>query len=550
MLDLSKIEAGKLTIEEVPFDLNEAIETAIEMMTERAHAKGLEIAYDIENSVPVSLMGDPYRLRQILLNLIGNAIKFTSDGEVVLRVRPARATAWKNFIEFSVSDTGIGIPKDKFEAIFEAFAQSDSSVASKYGGTGLGLSISKRLVELMGGKIQIQSSEGKGSVFSFSIPFKIQPKSEQLKVDLRGIRMLVVDDNKTNRMILKHTLTSWGARVDEADCGKTAIENLENAKKQNDPYDLVILDFRMPGMDGLQVAQEIHKSPEIAGLPMMMFTSEDRSSDIAKIKDLDLSAYLIKPIKRTELIRVMSDFLCKKAPLTAPAPDTRSLRILLVDDSEDNRDLAQAYLKESGHTIKFCVNGKDAVEIFKTEDFDIVLMDVLMPIMDGYAATRAIRKWEADNGRTRTPIIAITAYALNEEKQKAMDAGYSAHLLKPIRKAALLTTISMHGGRRAAPGRQTTVKIDPDIRELIAGFLDKRRKDVQRLNDLIDKKDFEAISQLGHMLKGDGKSYGFDEISNIGVGLETSGHNKDINSIISLVADYESYLKNIKPVYE
>jgi PAS domain S-box-containing protein len=487
ILDLSKIESGHIELEMVEFNMSDLIDKLCEVMAVRAHIKGIELISYIMSDVPTFLVGDPARLRQILTNLLGNAIKFTEKGEVVLTVSQGSGVRGQDeagfegsrdqrfstqnstlktqnnvILQFSIRDTGIGIPEEKLTMVFDKFTQADTSTTRKYGGTGLGLPISTRLVELMGGNIRVESKENEGSTFCFTAIFKPSNMDNSSKtmpvVDLKDLKALIIDDNATNRLILNEILTVWGARVTETDNGKTGIDEIKRAKQSGDSYKLVLLDHRMPGMDGFEVAAYIKNDPELDGMTLMILTSDDRSGDIAKSKKLGMSGYMVKPIKRQELEEAICNALGKKmasVKTTEPSESYRAatahkLLILLVDDSPDNRLLVQAYLKNEPYSIDVAENGQIAVEKFKEtkEGYNIILMDMQMPVMDGYTATREIRKWEADNGLKQTTIIALTAYALKDEIQKSYDAGCNGHLTKPIKKATLLEAIKSYAGQK------------------------------------------------------------------------------------------------------
>ncbi|MBI5750198.1 MAG: response regulator, partial [Nitrospinae bacterium] len=473
ILDISKIEAGAITLETILFDLNDVIERVGEVMAIRAHGKGIELACHIMPDVPTLLIGDSLRLRQILVNLIGNAIKFTERGEVVvtvmseeLRVKseeeknPSILNSSLITLNFSVCDTGIGIPPDKVNAVFERFTQVDSSTTRKYGGTGLGLTISKRLVEMMEGRIWVESKLGEGSAFCFTAKLGVQPQRRktvrtdiqterrkdfqpQITVDFKGLRVLVVDDNATNRMILREMLSKLGALVTEAEDGVQGLKELKKEKDAGTPYRLVLFDCRMPEMDGFQMAEEIKKDPTLVGVPIMMLTSDNRKGHIDRAQELGISRYMVKPVKQSELKAAITlAFEDVKAPAEKPpvekpvaVSELPPLNILFVDDSQDNRLLIQAYLKKTPHKIEIAENGEIAVEKFMSGKYDIVFMDMQMPVMDGYTATGIIRKWEAEKGAEFTPIIALTAHALKEDEQKSLDAGCTSHLTKPIKKA-------------------------------------------------------------------------------------------------------------------
>jgi CheY-like chemotaxis protein len=460
ILDLSKVEASQLELERTGFDLNELAEKVTEMLAVRAHEKFLELACYIAPEVPPYLVGDPTRLRQVLVNLLGNSIKFTDSGEVVLRVERDESipsSAGESVaLRFAISDTGIGIPPDKLGMIFERFTQVDSSTTRKHGGTGLGLAICKRLVELMGGRIWAKSSPGLGTTFYFTVCFEVQPATQRSRkftpVQLQGLRTLVVDDNDTNRLILRELLSSWKAVVTEAETGTAALAELQRAQAAGAPYELLLLDCRMPEMDGFQVAEAIRAHSGLTGVTMMMLTSDNRKDHIQRSRDLGLAGYVVKPIRRTDLLEAVATAVgqnrsavspapAEVPPAPAPAEDQRALRILLAEDSSDNRLLIQSYFKKTLHHLDIADNGVIAVAKFRARNYDLVLMDMQMPVKDGYAATRAIRQWERDHGRPPTPIIALTAHALKGDEEKTLAAGCTAHLAKPIKKAVLLQAI-------------------------------------------------------------------------------------------------------------
>lgn len=466
ILDISKVEAGQIQLETTDFNLNEMIEKICEVMAIRAHEKGLELTYNIMPDVPTSLLGDPVRLRQILINLMGNAIKFTGKGEVDVQVKKQGSGVRDQGSEdgevelvFSVTDTGIGIPPDKIDKIFEVFTQADSSTTRKYGGTGLGLSISKKLVELMDGNLRVESEPGHGSTFSFAARFGVQKipseKTERLPVDLKGFSVLVVDDNATNRLILSKFLSGLGAIVTEAEDGEHGLAKFKRAFDAAVPFQLALIDGRMHGMDGFELAGYIkEKTGGIRDTAIMMLTSDDRRGDIARCRELGISTYLVKPVKKKDLLDAIAVTLGRKAaPSTGRVSEVkpvdfskvRPVNILLVEDSVDNRLLIQAYFKRTSDRIEIAENGEIAVEKFKAGKYDIVLMDIQMPVMDGYTATGEIRKWEKENGKKETPIIALTAYAMAEDFQKSLDAGCTDHLTKPIKKATLMETIQKYG---------------------------------------------------------------------------------------------------------
>jgi PAS domain S-box-containing protein len=464
ILDFSKVEAGHLELESIPFDLGDLIEKAIEILAMRANEKGLELACHLSPDVPCALIGDPNRLQQILINLISNALKFTEKGSVTLRVQNDPDRTATGVILFSVTDTGIGIPSEKLATIFESFTQAHASITRKYGGTGLGLTISKQLVELMNGRIWIESTEGQGSTFHCSVQLGIQPQDPlanlPLPINLAGLRTLVVDDHATNRLILRETLTLWGAQVTEVADGAAALAALHRAGESARPYELVFLDCRMPDMDGFQVVEKIREGKLAEGLTIVMLTSEHWADDIARTYDLRLGGYLIKPIRRSDLLQTISIVLARgkgiqpagilEPSTPSPASSTNKLRILLVEDSPDNQVLIRSYLKPTLHRLDVADNGAIAFEKFKTGQYDLILMDMQMPVMNGYDATKTIRAWEREHDLPRTQIIALTALALKEEGIKILEAGCDAHMTKPVKRATLLEVLHAYKGNLAA----------------------------------------------------------------------------------------------------
>jgi two-component system, sensor histidine kinase and response regulator len=452
ILDLSKVEAGYVELEQIEFDLREVIDKTSEMMALRAHEKDLELGCSVAPDVAVDFIGDPNRLKQVLLNLIGNAIKFTDKGEVVLRVIQDPDAKQLGALRFMVSDTGIGIPAEKLDGVFERFVQADSSTTRKYGGTGLGLTISKRLVELMGGQLRVESIEGKGSTFSFTASFTpvAHPQPVHSTLDLTGVKTLVADDNETNRLILNEALSSWGALITEVSDGTSALLELQKDHATK-PYRLVLLDCRMPDLSGFEVVQKCMEMSTLDGTTVIVLTSDSRSADIAKSYKLGLGGYLVKPIRRSDLHKAISIAMNRPnglgstvaAERVLPREET-SLKILLVEDSSDNALLIRSYLKKELCEIDHAENGQAAFERFQGGHYQLVLMDMHMPVMDGYTATQHIRQWERRYGQQPIPILALTAFGMKEEEQKSLNAGCTAHLVKPIRKATLLAAIAQY----------------------------------------------------------------------------------------------------------
>ena len=451
ILDLTKIEASQLVLEHIDFDLSEILGQAVEIHALTSHEKDVELACQIDADVPLRLRGDPVRLRQIILNLVGNAVKFTEKGEIVVKVWIAPEAESPEHLLFSVRDTGIGIPPEKLEAIFESFTQVDSSTTRKYGGTGLGLTISKRLVEMMGGKIWVESNPGAGSAFSFTARFAPAEASVGAAAALGGLaqlRVLVADDNSTNRMILRQILEQEGALVSEAADGRQAWAEFQREAGMGTAFQLVILDGSMPGLDGFAVAEAIKRAGGNSRA-LMMLSSVNLGKDIARARALEMGAYLVKPVKRAELLKAIDKSLAgipetfnrRASPFKDIVAKLQAPRILLVEDQPDNRLLVRAFLKGEAYAIEETENGELAVEAFKTNPHDLVIMDIQMPVMDGHEATRQIRAWEQEQGRSPVPIIALTAHAIKEDVQRSLDAGCTEHLTKPIKKAVLLQAL-------------------------------------------------------------------------------------------------------------
>lgn len=446
ILDFSKIEAGKLEIENTDFDLIAGIEDVTSLLAERAHAKKIEINYDIKNEVPQMVMGDPTRIRQILINLIGNAIKFTVVGEVVTEVTVIENNKDHTVIRFSVRDTGIGITKDAQSKIFDAFSQEDGTTTRRFGGTGLGLSISRQLTELMSGTIGIDSKPGHGSTFWFEIPLKfsnVKPVEYLQAVDLSDLKVLIVDDNKTNRTIYERQLKSWGASSSLCELGEEAIAELEAAKKDGKPYDLVLLDFMMPGMDGLDVAKFVLNKPELKSTKIIILTSMNDDSARTQAKDIGVYATLTKPVKSSVLFdSIMS---CSSQKISENKEQVQTINIssnkeiskaklLIAEDNLINQKVALGILKNIGYFATIAANGKEAVKLCDENEYDLIFMDCQMPEMDGYLATEEIRKGKINKN---TPIVAMTANAMKGDRDKCIACGMDDYIAKPIKPEIL-----------------------------------------------------------------------------------------------------------------
>jgi signal transduction histidine kinase/DNA-binding response OmpR family regulator len=456
ILDFSKIEAGKLELDAIDCDLNQLLEDTVKVFALRAAEKAIELICEVHPDVPPMIRADAGRLRQVITNLLGNALKFTAEGEIGLRVVKEGAQGNNVELHFIVSDTGIGIPGDKQTVIFEAFTQADTSTARRHGGTGLGLTISSRLVQLMGGRIWVESEPGRGSSFHFTTAVQAAPEVSRLfgaEIDsLQGIPILVTDDNATHRRILAETLTRWGMIVSVAGNGTAALENLRQAAQAGDPFVLVLVDAQMPEMDGFALAQAVRGSAELAASRVvMMLTSPGQQAESMRCRELELS-YATKPVSRATLAnallraldpagqRFQGDRPTQRVGGSLVQESSGTLRILLAEDNIVNQRLACRLLEKHGHTVTVATNGREAVAFLDHQDFDLVLMDVQMPEMDGFEATAAIRVKESDT-RQHIPIIAMTAHALKDDEHRCLQAGMDGYVSKPITPAGLYRAI-------------------------------------------------------------------------------------------------------------
>ena len=460
ILDLSKIEAGKLSFELMDFELRSAIEKTVEMFAVQTAAKGIELISIVYDDVPTALRGDPSRLRQVLTNLIGNAIKFTPKGEVVVRVKVGRETENHALLHFEIADTGIGVKPEVQPKLFQSFTQADGSMTRQYGGTGLGLAISMRLVELMGGRIGVKSEVGKGSTFWFTAQFEKQSTARQtalkLRKELKGLRVLNVDDNASNRAILQYQTDSFGMISDTAADGLQALSMLRKAAASDQPYHLAILDLQMPEIDGFALAREIKSDPAISNVKLILLSSYGSMSDGQKAHNVGCSAYLMKPVKQSELfkcIAIMLDdvpVLSSKQPLCytinltnrnpLPVGKISTARLLIAEDHPINRKMIMKMVGTLGYEADVVANGAEALEAFSKEQYNLILMDCQMPKLDGYQATVEIRKREGD--KRHTPIVALTANVLHGDREKCLASGMDDYISKPIEKDELAMVLN------------------------------------------------------------------------------------------------------------
>ncbi len=575
ILDFSKIEAGKLEIERIAFHLGRTVGQTLKAQAVRAHAKGLDLVCDIAPDVPMSVMGDPGRLRQILMNLVGNAVKFTEKGDVVVRVSMEDAVNGTNRVKFSVSDTGIGIPSAKLGSIFDAFSQEDSSITRRYGGTGLGLSISARLVEALGGRIDVTSSPGKGSQFFFTLPLDDDPKGTATVLSpggIKGLRVLIADDHLTNRMVLSNTLTGMGALVHSVDSGQNALAWLQSEGNAKVPCDLVLLDARMPGLDGFETAEKIRELPHCELLTLVMLSSAGLQGDAKRSRDAGFSAYLSKPFTREDLVqiilRVRGEAQAEGEPFVTRhviQDEQTGMNILLVEDHVVNQKLALTWLNRWGHHITLAVNGQEALDHLAQKAFDVVLMDMMMPVMDGLEATRRFRASEVG---TRTPIIAMTANAMQSDRDACIAVGMDDFISKPIKPEELQTLLVRYGPQTDAgmpPGFEADMApeltdfdydrglaaADAEMVDIIADtFVEQWPIDLQKMTHALASKDLGVVGRVSHALKGTLAMFGAAPASELARQIEEDTANGQIERLPGLVSALTAEVKQLLAALE
>ncbi|MGQ9732778.1 MAG: response regulator [Candidatus Zipacnadales bacterium] len=581
ILDFSKIEAGKLDFAEIDFSLRNTLCETMKTLALRAHEKGLELNCEIAPEVPDALVGDPGRFRQVMVNLVGNAIKFTAQGEVNVTVDLERYNEEEVWLSVTVSDTGIGIPADKVKTVFEPFAQADSSTTREYGGTGLGLAISSQLVEAMGGRLEVESEVGVGSVFRFNARFargKL-PEGRAPEFDRRvlaGRRVLVVDDNATNRQILNRLLGTWGMAVTLADRGEQALIALAEAYDIGVPFDVVLLDRMMPGMDGLALAERIRQDIRFDGAVLMMLTSAGLPGEAERCRAVGVDAYLLKPISQPELRETMVNLLTNVAqrPHIAPHPKPATaaesndgLRILLAEDNNVNQVLACKLLEKAGHSVTVANNGREALEELQRTPFDLVLMDVQMPEVDGLTATSIIREREVSLGG-HLPIIAMTAHAMKGDRERCLAAGMDDYVSKPLKAAELYTAIRRALNIQEASSNPTDIRqpsppvfdckglaerVGEDtelMREIVQIYLEDAPQEISKMREAAEAGDTERLARQAHSLKGASANVGAIGLREAAQSIEMAASQGDLAAVRTTLAQMDELLKSFQAAVE
>ena len=584
ILDFSKIEAGKVDLETIDFDLCSCIEGALKTLALRADEKGLELLCEVSPDVAETVVGDPGRLRQILINLIGNALKFTKEGEIGLKVQTDVAEKDASTLHFIVSDTGVGISPEKLETIFESFSQADTSTTREFGGTGLGLTISRRLIEMMGGRIWVESELGVGSRFHFTVKLKTaqQPKVviEPGAADtiLNGVKVLIVDDNRTNRRILEGLVKRWGMNPIAVADGEKALAALAAAREASEPYELILTDMHMPKMDGFGLVEEIKQRPGLSTSTIMMLTSGGQRGDAARCGELGISAYLLKPVRQSELKEAITKVLSAREQAGAARMITRyslqeeggprmSLHILLAEDNPVNQKLAIRLLEKRGHRVELASNGSQALAALEKTSYDLVLMDVQMPEMDGLEATVLLREKEKLSGKHQA-VIAMTALVMKGDRERCLAAGMDGYLSKPIRPQELDDVLDQY---QPQPGDKSTAsevsdsqhdsvcikdlfeRIDGD-RTLLAELVDLLKEDtptqLQTARDAIAKGDAAALQRVGHALRGALGNLAAPTAAGIAGELESMGMASDLASAKAKLNEFEKELASVIAILE
>jgi two-component system sensor histidine kinase/response regulator len=568
ILDFSKVEAGKLELDPIEFNLQDCVSETMRALALRAHEKGLELVYQLNPDIPAGVLGDPGRLRQILINLVGNSIKFTEKGEVVVQSKCDSRSDHELELHFTVADTGIGIPANKHSLIFEAFAQADGSTTRNYGGSGLGLAISSQLVGLMGGRIWVESTMGKGSTFHFTIRVgaaadRRQPSIQTFQAELLHLPVLIVDDNATNRRVLLEMTRGWGMQPTAVDSGTAALETMKQAETGGHGFRLAIIDGYMPGMDGFELAERIKSDPHLSDAMIMMLTSAGQRGDAARCRKLGIVAYLLKPIRKSELLSAILTVLGQRPDATATDFVTRhtlsgarkKLRILVAEDNPVNQRLVVRMLEKMGYMPKVAQNGQEAISLVASESFDLVFMDVQMPRMDGITATRKIRESETGK-RTHIPIVAMTAHAMKGDKEHCLQAGMDGYVSKPVSSKQIEEAIATIFGADAKAETVKKMKTKPNstgawnrnkalekvdwdeqlLGEVVQIFLEESPKQIEDLHRSLAEGNMELLERTAHSLKSELSYLGMPDSSQKARDLEQIAHMGDVKRAADMVA--------------
>jgi two-component system, sensor histidine kinase and response regulator len=590
ILDFSKIEARKLDLETIDFDLSYVLDETMRSLAPRTHLKNLELVYRVSSDVPHALRGDPSRLRQIIVNLIGNAVKFTETGEVALHVYLERREGNLAELRFSVRDTGIGIPFEKQAAIFEPFTQADSSTTRQFGGTGLGLAISSQLVALMGGRFRLESQHGVGSTFHFTLPFEVRseaPSEAQHgeRADLEGVSALIVDDNATNRHLLHEMLLNWGMLPTVVDGGESALREMDLALQRGKPFQLILLDYQMPGMDGFQLAERIKNDPKQRSSTIMMLSSVGKRGDASRCAELGVAAYLTKPIRQSVLLDAILTILDKeKHPAQGPMVVTRhsvrerqrALRVLLAEDNPVNQLLMVRILEKRGHSVVVAGDGRAAIEALGAGQFDVALMDVQMPEMDGFQVTAAIRDKERGTGR-HLPIIALTAHAMRGDRERCLSAGMDGYLTKPIQADHVykaleeFTSVGVpHPTVRPSGPAEATVDYQGPIdqqalnklraletrgrgtflRDIIKAYVKSAPERFAALRHAAEAGDAEELARCAHSYRGMSATLGADRVAALCQSVETLAATGYVGEVGPILDSLEQELALVRGALE
>ena len=589
ILDFSKIEAGKLDIDIAEFSFAQSLGETLKALGYRAHQKGLELAWRVGQNVPSRLMGDVSRLRQVIVNLVGNSLKFTHQGEVVVEADKESEDETGMTLHFQVRDTGIGIPLEKQRLIFEAFTQADTSTTRQYGGTGLGLAITERLVKLMGGRIWVESEPGFGSAFHFTAHFGHAAENSTLESTagpeiLQECPVLIIDDNRTNRIILVEMLSSWHMKPEAVESAAAALEVLDRHRREGRDVRLIVTDMQMPEMDGLSLLDKLRKEPAFAKLPVILLSSSVQHGETSRSRSLGCSAYLTKPVQPSELFDAMVAALSSKSVAETsvrPAPQTQQRRkiatkILLAEDNAVNRKLAKTLLEKHGYTVVIATNGREAIDILGRDKVDLVLMDVQMPEMDGLEATRTLRETEHQTGK-HLHIIALTAHAMKGDRERCLEAGADDYLTKPIRTTELLAAIDRAqenamkqadestdkqvGETRAEQSADADVldvasaldRVEGDrelLGELVALFSEETAQSAREIRAAFNAGDSKLLERLAHTVKGAASNIGAVAVSGAARALEEHARATGVQDAHGKIVALEAEMERLQPALE